>query len=123
MFIPVYIQTMFKHYCKVRVGAEDKGYIQPPYYVSFSQINSDLSMFNALRPFLFSYYNNKIICPTNMKKIFINCEMFYDQDYNKWKYENKEWCKYDDDDKKIDSMSLIKKEANIFLNILISLRC
>ena len=51
--IPVYIQNMFKHYCKVRVGAEwDGRYTHPPYYVSFSSINSDSSMFNGLRPFI-----------------------------------------------------------------------
>ena len=139
--IPEYIKKMFKNYCEVRVGykEDDYPYSNKPGYLSFSNINFDVSMFNALRPFLFLPYLNKIISPKKVNKIFRNCKIFYDQQYhdglgwdskiksNKWQYENEEWCKYKWDgngysglyvfDVSFSSYSrLIKKGGNIVLN-------
>ena len=135
--IPEYIKKMFKNYCEVRVGYEwDHGpYSNLPGYLSFTHINFDVSMFNALRPFLFLPYLNKIISPKKVNKIFRNCKIFYDQQYddvyynksNKWQYENEEWCKYKwnsvgDEYKYVFDVSfssysrLIKKGGNIVLN-------
>ena len=137
--IPKYIQKMVKHYCEGRVGGIYRPVITPPYYVSFSNINSDQSMFNAFRSFFFSYYDNKKISPKKVRNIFKNCTRFYDQNEDKdedgdiifkpWKYSNEEWCKYKDcyeGNKNVSFSSfssLIKKSGNIVINCLICLHC
>ena len=96
--IPKYINTLFTHYSKQRYGVRVVDYHpipRPSGYVSFWRINSDKSIFPLFRVHLFYDFNNKIISPKKVKKVFPNCTLFYDQDNKLWEFKESslEWYK------------------------------
>ena len=91
--IPKYIEILFEHYCINKKGNKchpygDEWYIKPLSYISFNSINSDVSLFNAFRShFFYSLYSLQIN-PNKLIKVFPNCTLFYDQEFNKWELKN-----------------------------------
>ena len=92
--IPPYIITIFMHLCINKTG------------VDFRYINSDESMFDNFRSFLFYDDNNQIISPNKVKQIFIKCIKFVGHDYDKWEYKNGSWF---NNSKKVNEQSYYSK--------------
>ena len=128
--IPKYIETLFKHYCIHKKGhkcdeydGDDTWDSKPLSYISFNGINSDSSIFGAFRSHFFYDFDLNQISPKKLRNVFINCNLFYDQEFNEWQLKNGIWYYkkciwkggYDDDFRdvrNVEFMSEIVKEKD-----------